>query len=67
MGGSRRLRRVPGVLAAVFNLNHQASYVHWHFFQMSVGNVAVIVLMLIVFVLALVVPFPGAHRKRDKT
>ncbi len=44
--------------AAVFNLNGHATYVHWHFFQMSVGNVAVIVLMLVVFVGAIVIPFP---------
>ncbi len=49
--------------AAIFNLNHHASYVHWHFFEMSVGNVVVIVLMLLVFVAALFAPFPGSHRK----
>jgi hypothetical protein len=52
------------MLAAIFDLNHRASYVHWHFFQMSVGNVVVIVLMLVVFGLALIAPFPGVHRKR---
>jgi hypothetical protein len=46
-------------MAAVFNLNHHASYVHWHFFQMSVSNVVVIVLMLIVFATAVLAPFPG--------
>lgn len=49
-------------MAAVFNLNHHASYVHWHFFQMSVSNLSVIVAMLVVFVAALVLPFPGHHR-----
>ena len=34
---------------------------HWHFFQMSVSNVVVIVLMLVVFVAAILLPFP-AHR-----
>jgi hypothetical protein len=48
-------------MAAVFNLNHPASYLHWHFFQMSVSNVVVIVLMLIVFAAAILVPFPS-HR-----
>ncbi|HET6868291.1 MAG TPA: hypothetical protein VFH80_20415 [Solirubrobacteraceae bacterium] len=46
-------------MAAIVNLNHHASYVHWHFFQMSVSNVVVIVLMLIVFVVAILAPFPG--------
>ena len=43
---------------AVFNLNGPAHYVHWHFFQMSVANVVVIVLMIVVFILAIVIPFP---------
>lgn len=67
MRGDAGLHTVPGMLAAIFDLNHRATYVHWHFFQMSVGNVAVIVLMLVVFALALVVPFPGVTRKRDRT
>ena len=46
-------------MAAIVNLNHHASYVHWQFFQMSVSNVVVIVLMLIVFVVAILAPFPG--------
>ena len=52
------------VLAAVFNLNHPSHLVHWHFFQMSVSNIVVIGLMLVVFVLAIVLPFPGATRRR---
>jgi hypothetical protein len=51
-------------MAAVFNLNEPAHVVHWHFFQMSTANVAVIVAMLVVFALALVIPFPGAGRRR---
>ena len=45
-------------MAAVFNLNHPAHYVHWHFFQMSVSNIVVIVLMLVVFAVAILAPFP---------
>jgi hypothetical protein len=48
--------------AAIFNLNHPAHTVHWHFFTMSVSNVVVIVLMLAVFTLAILVPFPGNGR-----
>jgi hypothetical protein len=50
-------------MAAVFNLNHHASYVHWHFIQLSVSNLVVIILMLAVFVAAILAPFPG-HRAR---
>ncbi len=49
----------PVALGAVFNLNHHARYVHWHFFQMSVSNIVVILLMIAVFVLAIALPFPG--------
>lgn len=51
--------------AAIFNLNHPAHTVHWHFFLMSVSNVVVIVVMLIVFVLAILVPFPG-HGSKER-
>ena len=44
--------------AAIFNLNHPSHVVHWHFFQMSVANVVVIVLMLVVFAVAILAPFP---------
>jgi len=51
-------------MGAVFNLNDPAHVVHWHFFQMSVSNIVVIVAMLLVFVLAILLPFPGAARRR---
>jgi len=50
------------VSGALFNLNHPAHYVHWHFFQMSVPNVIVILLMIAVFIVAILLPFPK-HRK----
>jgi hypothetical protein len=53
------------VLGAVFNLNHPAHTVDWHFIHLSVANVVVIVLMLVVFVLAIVLPFPGTARRRS--
>lgn len=52
------------VAGAVFDLNGPSHYVHWHFFDMSVSNVSVIVAMLIVFALAVLLPFPGARRRR---
>jgi hypothetical protein len=52
------------VLGAVFNLNHPAHVVHWHFIELSVANVIVIALMLVVFALAIALPFPGAARRR---
>jgi hypothetical protein len=55
------------MLAAIFNLNHPAHTVDWEFIHLSVSNVVVIALMLIVFVLAIVLPFPGAARRRGGT
>jgi hypothetical protein len=52
------------LLAAIFNLNNPAHYVHWHFFQMSVSNVIVILSMIVVFILAILIPFPSAGREQ---
>jgi hypothetical protein len=59
---SLRLRRRWPIAPAVFNLNGPAHYVHWHFFQMSVANITVIVLMIVVFVAAILLPFPRGGR-----
>jgi hypothetical protein len=53
-------------MAAIFNLNHHAGYVHWHFFQMSWPNVIVIIAMLVVFALAIAIPFPHAHQPTEE-
>jgi len=51
------------VLAALFDLSHPARYLHWHFFQMSVANVVVILLMIAVFIAAILIPFPQRGRE----
>ena len=50
------------MLGAIVNLNHPAHFVHWGFFQMSVPNLVAIIVMLVVFVAAILAPFPG-HRR----
>jgi len=52
---------ITSALGAVVNLDHPAKFVHWHFFQMSVPNIVLIVLMIVVFWLAILIPFrrPG--------
>ena len=52
-------------MGAIFNLNHAAHVISWHFFSMSVANVIVIVVMLVVFALAIALPFPGARSGGD--
>jgi hypothetical protein len=64
---SRLVVSPVGVLGAVFNLNHPAHVVEWHFIQLSVANIVVIALMIVVFVLAIVLPFPGAARRRGES
>lgn len=50
------------VLAAPVDLNGPGEYVHWGVIQLSVANLVVIGLMVIVFVAALLLPFPGGRR-----
>jgi hypothetical protein len=51
-------------LASIVNLNSPAHVVHWHFIQLSVPNIVSIGVMLLVFALAIALPFPGAARRR---
>jgi hypothetical protein len=53
------------VLGAVVNLNQPAHYVHvGSWFEMSVPNLVVIIVMLVVFGLVITLPFPGHRRRR---
>ena len=45
-------------MAAIFNLDHAAHVITWHFISLSVANLVAIAVMLLVFVLAIIVPFP---------
>jgi hypothetical protein len=46
------------ILGLLINLNGSGHYIHWGFIQISVANFVVIVLMIVVFVLAILLPFP---------
>ena len=50
------------MLGAAVNLDHPARYIHWGWFQISIANLIVILLMVVVFVLAILLPFPGRRR-----
>jgi hypothetical protein len=52
------------VLAAPINLNHPGHYVHWGVIQISVANLVVIGLMLLLFAVALFLPFPKDRGRR---
>ena len=55
--------RAGGLAGSVFDLNGPGRYVHWGFIQISVANLVVIGLMVIVFVLAIAVPFAHGREK----
>jgi hypothetical protein len=44
------------------NLNHPGHYLHWGVIQISAANLIVIVLMIVIFVAALLLPFPSGRR-----
>jgi hypothetical protein len=46
------------LLASPVNLNHPGRYLHWGVIQISYANLVVIAVMLVLFGLALVLPFP---------
>jgi hypothetical protein len=54
---------MDAIAGAIINLNHPAHTVDWNFIHLSVANVVVIGLMLVVFVLAILLPFPGAAKR----
>lgn len=54
---------VGALVAAPVDLNHPGHYLHWGVIQISRANLTVVVIMLVLFVLALLVPFPT---KRDR-
>ena len=41
------------------------SYVHWGAVQISVTNLVIVGLMLVLFALAIVVPFPAPRQERE--
>jgi hypothetical protein len=43
-------------------MDQPGTYLHWGVIQISLANVIVIGLMLVVFIAALFLPFPGRRR-----
>jgi hypothetical protein len=50
------------LIAAPLNLNHVGHYVTWGVIQISVANLVVIAAMVVVFLLALLLPFPRGRQ-----
>lgn len=55
---------MTALIAALINLNGRSHYVHSGWFLISVANLVVIVAMIVVFVLALLLPFPRGGPKQ---
>ncbi len=47
-------------------MNLPAKYLHWGWIQISVTNLIVIVLMLLLFALAALIPFPSEESGANK-
>ncbi len=45
-------------------MNQPAPYLHWGFILISWPNLGVILFMIVLFVAAIFVPFPGRARRR---
>ena len=47
-------------------LSGRAHYLHWGVVQISLTNLVIVALMLVLFVAALVVPFPHGRHEHDE-
>ncbi len=52
-------------LSAPVDLDHPGHYVHWGVVQISVANLVVIGVMVLLFVAALLLPFPKGRCSDD--
>ncbi len=50
------------VYASLVNLNQSAHYLHWSIFTISIANLVIIAVMVLIFGLALIMPFPGGKK-----
>jgi hypothetical protein len=48
-------------------MNHPATYLKTGWLQISVTNLIVICLMLLIFFLAIIIPFPGSDKPSQKS
>jgi len=52
------------LFGALVNLNGSGNYVNWGWIHISVANLTVIILMLLVFAAAILIPFRRHRRSR---
>ena len=62
------MARSTQLLASVVNLDPPGRYLHWSIFTVSVANLVLIAVMVVIFGLALLLPFPGrGHAEANRT
>jgi hypothetical protein len=59
------VRGGSNVLAALVHLGGVGKYFHWGVVQISAANLIIIGVMILLFLAAIVLPFPG-HKTRQK-
>ncbi|HEY5439146.1 MAG TPA: hypothetical protein VIJ99_09615 [Acidimicrobiales bacterium] len=52
-------------VAALAPLDQLGHYLHWHWLLISVANLIVIGIMVVTFIAALLLPFPGRRRRKE--
>lgn len=57
---------VTTLLGSLVDLTGPGRYVHWGFIQISVANLILIGLMVVVFVAAILLPFPGRRGRSER-
>jgi hypothetical protein len=54
---------LTGHAPVAIDLNQPGTYLHWNVFTVSVANLVLIAVMVAIFGVALLLPFPGRHRR----
>ncbi len=55
---------VSDLMALPFSQANPGVYLSWGVFGIQLGNLVIIIVMLVLFVLAIVLPFPGSRRRK---
>ena len=56
---------ITTLIGSLIDLNGRPRYVHSGWFLISYANLAVIVAMIVVFALAIALPFPGGRSRKE--
>ncbi|MFI5270440.1 MAG: cytochrome b N-terminal domain-containing protein [Candidatus Saccharimonadales bacterium] len=54
------------ILASLVNLNHPQHYINWSIFTISISNLIIIATMVVIFGLALLIPFPKGKSEDEE-